>query len=128
MKITDKEALKEIKTANSGLLWETVDEYPENERDGRSDLQFLADEVSYIVSCYSEDGHVFAEDLQQAQETVRETRGGRMPWYCRADGTPYRPKYRQSDIEIAKSTINEYKRLKSCLKRLNGKGYYGKWA
>lgn len=123
MILTDKTALKELKRANSFELENSVNCYPENERDGRSDLQMLADECSYIVSNFEECGHVLYEDLEHAREVLRETRNGKfIPLYSNLT-----PKYRNSDIEIARGSINEYRRLKNCLKRLNKMGYYGRW-
>ena len=124
MKITDKDALKELKRVRSFELEESLDTYPENERDGRSDMQMLADELSYILSNYSEDGHVLCDDLERAKEIIRETQNGKvMPLWS----SSLKPKYRPSDIQIARDAINEYRRLKNCMKRLNAKGIYGKW-
>lgn len=124
MKIADKDALKELKRVKSFDLDEDMQSYPEDERDGRSDMQILADEVSYILSCYTEDGHVFCEALEMAKETIKETKNGKViPFWS----SSLKPKYRPSDIENARNIINEHKRLKSCMKRLNEKGFYGKW-
>ena len=124
MRLTDKEALKEIKMARSGELEMAIDEYPDDERDGRSDMQMLADELSYILSCYTEDGHVLSDDLNRAREILRETKNGKViPLWKES----LKPIYRPHDIQIARDTINEHRRLVSCMKRLNAKGYYGKW-
>ena len=58
MNITDKEVLKELKRVRSGELEDSVFDYPENDRDGRSDMQVLTDELSWILSNFKEDGHV----------------------------------------------------------------------
>ena len=124
MKITDKEALKELKRVNSFDLDEDISTYPEDERDGRSDMQVLADECSYILSNYEEDGHVLCIDLELAKETIRETKNGKqIPLWS----STLQPKYRPSDITCARSVINEHRRLKNLMKRLNAKGFYGRW-
>lgn len=124
MKITDKEVLKELKRARSGELWESLDSYPEDERDDRTDMQMLADECSYILSCFDEDGHALHDDLQEAKEIMRETKNGKTIPLWRESLTPV---YSKSRIETARASINEHRRLKSLMARLNDNGYYGKW-
>lgn len=124
MNITDKKVLTELKRVRCWELWESVSEYPEDERDGRTDMQFLADEVSYILSCYDEGGNVFCDDLEWAKEVLKETKNGKViPMWQES----LIPKYSRRDIEMARNSINDYKRLKNCMKRLNASGYYGKW-
>lgn len=124
MIITDKEVLKEIKRVRSGVLWESINAYPDDERDGRSDMEFFADEVSYMISCIHENGHSWCDDAEWAREVLRETKNGKvMPLWPES----LQPIYRQSDIQIARDIINENRRLENCLKRLNKNGYYGKW-
>lgn len=124
MKITDKIALREMKLVRCPDLDETVALYPEDERDGRSDLQFLADEVSYIRSCYEENGHVFCDDLERAREILRVTKNGKvMPLWPNS----LIPMYNKRDIENARYTINEYRRIRGCERRLRERGYYGSW-
>lgn len=124
MNITDKEVLKELKRVMSFDLEESVRTYPDDERDDRSDMQILADECSYILSNFKEDGHVLCEDLERAKEIIRETKNGKqIPLYA----STLKPKYKQYDIQIARDTINEHKRLQNLMKRLNAKGFYGRW-
>lgn len=124
MKFTDKDALNEMKKIRSGELYEWISEYPENERDGRSDMQVLADELSYMISCFEENGHGMHDDLEWAREVLRDTKNGKvMPLW----GESLRPMYRPSDITNAKSLINEVRRLKSGMKRIQDKGFIGAW-
>ena len=124
MQITDKEAIKEMKRARSFELDESVYSYPDDERDGRSDIQIVADECSWILSCFTEGGHALCDDLERAREILRETKNGKtIPLWA----STLKPKYRQSEIQCARDAINEYRRLQSLMKRLNGKGIYGKW-
>lgn len=124
MNITDSEVLKELKRVRSWELQEDIAEYPENERDGRSDMKFLADECSYILSKFQEDGYSLCEDLQEAREILRETKNGKVIPLWKSTLKPVYDKHR---IQQCRDTINEYNRLKSLMKRLNAKGYYGMW-
>lgn len=126
MKLTDKIAIRIYKRLKCAELVESIDEYPENERDGRDDLQFLTDEINYFRSCYEEDGHCFYESLNDARELLRETRNGKeIP----LDPKTLKPKrgYYPSDIQIAKNVIAEYKQLLYYENQLKQKGYRGKW-
>lgn len=124
MKITDKEVLKELKTVRCFDLEESLRTYPDDEVEGRSEMQMLADECSYILGNYAEYGHVFHEDLEWARMVLRVTNNGKhIPLWT----STLQPKYRPSDIQNARNVINEHKRLKNLMKRLNAKGYYGKW-
>lgn len=124
MKITDKEVLKELNRIRSGELEIRIEDYPEDERDGRSDWQVLADELSYLVSNLEEYGNVMHEDLDRSREILRETQNGKVMPLWQGSLTP---KYRPSDIRGAKDFINEYRRLKNAQKRLNARGIYGIW-
>lgn len=123
MNITDKNVLKELKRVKSYELEESLATYPDDERDGRTDVQMLADECSYILSNFSEDGHVLCDELERAKEIIKETKNGKqIP--LRMD---LKPIYRPSDIQNARDIINEHRRLQSCMKRLNQQGVYGRW-
>lgn len=124
MNITDAGVLKELKRVRSFDLEDDIRDYPENERDGRNDWQVLADETSWILSNYEEDGHVLYDTLENAKEILRETKNGKcIPVWA----STLKPKYRESDIRMARDIINEYKRLISLYKRIKEKGYYGRW-
>jgi len=126
MKITDERVIKMLKGVRSYYLEESVAEYPENERDGRTDLEFFADELSYHVSCYMEDGHVWKEDLDESRRKLRETKNGKVIPLSKRTLTPLEGYY-PSDIQIARDTINEFNRLLRLLKKLQKMGVYGYW-
>lgn len=126
MKLTDKNVIRMLKKVRSYQLEESVEQYPDNERDGRTDMEFFADELSYHVSCYCEDGHVWKEDLDEARAKLRETKNGKViPLNKRTLKPLYG--YYPSDIQIARDTINEFNRLVRLLKKLQSMGEYGKW-
>ena len=124
MKITDTEVLKELNRVKSFDLDEDLETYPEDERDGRTDLQMLADEVSYILSCYQEDGHVLCESLEESKEILRRTKNGKVILCWKGTLTPV---YRESQIQTSKDIINEHRRLQNLYKRLQARGLCGKW-
>lgn len=128
MKFSDKDAKKMLQNVRSFDLEEDIANYPENERNGRSDLQILADEVSYLISLYNEETTT-AEEYESAKCFLKETKNGTvMPFY---DTIPPKPKYSplglENKVKDAKATVNEYRRLCSLGKRLKIKGYVGKW-
>lgn len=123
MKLTDTEALKELNRVKSGALWESISEYPEEERDGRSDMEMLADEVSWLIYCTHEEGCGEWEQAIRAKEIMKETKNGRvMPLL-----PDLQPKYKQYEVENARALINENRRIENLMKRLNNNGYYGQW-
>ena len=123
MKITDKNVKKWIKAIGSEQLYEMVEGYPENELDGRSEIQLFTDELSYAISNYEEDGHVWHDDLEESREILRATKNGKVIPYT----YDFRPVYRKSDIENARNTVNEYRRMKYRYQKLKEAGYFGRW-
>jgi len=124
MELTDKTAIKLLKKLNSCELWERVDSYPEDERDGRSDMQMLADEAGYMLSLFEEDGTAHYDDLKECRHILNRTKYGKvMPCYFPS----LMPMYNLSDIQTAKDVVNEYNRLKRFVKRMEERGYYSEW-
>lgn len=124
MIITDINVKRELKTVRCSELEESLSSYPDDEVDGRSDMQMLADECGYILSIFEEEGHDYNDSLNRAKEILRETKNGKqMPLYK----DTLKPKYREIEIQDARQLVNEYKRLKSLMQRLETKGYYSQW-
>lgn len=127
MKLHDEQAIKLLKKLRpSEVLLETIDEYPDDERDGRSDLEFLMDEISYYYSLHMEDGHCYHDDYEDAKRKLRETKHGKS---IPVDIRTMRPMpgYWPSDIEACKNVVNEVARIQRLGKKLQGMGYYGSW-
>lgn len=126
MKLTDKTAIQMLKKARLIEVEENIYNYPENERDGRNDLQMLADETGYVYSCYFEDGHVFHDDLIDCKRKLSETKYGKV---IPLNPVTLKPKYgyMKSDIQTCKDCVNEFKRTERLVKRLEKLGYYSKW-
>lgn len=124
MNITDKAAIRILKKLNSCDVWEKIYTYPEEERDGRSDMQMVADEAGYILSMYEESGTTFYDDLKESRYILNRTQYGKqIPLWV----STLKPVYAPSDIQAAKDVVNEYNRLKRLIKRLSNEGYYSKW-
>lgn len=114
MKIKDKAALAIIKRARSGDLKDHIESYPEDERDGKTDLEIVRDEIDYLVYMYEEGGTIFSNDLDEAREILRETCNGK---YNKITDD-FNLKYTDWDIKRSRATVNEYKRLKRLLKEI----------
>lgn len=126
MNITDKEALKIINGINDNILFDTIYDYPEDERDDRTDLEFVADEISWQIYNFNDDGHDWFYDLKEAKEKLRETKNGRIKILNAETLTPMYG-YWESDIQRARDIVNTYNRMTRALKRLQNKGIYGSW-
>lgn len=116
MKITDNEVLRQLKIVRCIDLENSIRDLPEDEVNGRTDLQILMDELEYLLSLYEECGTCHREDLEQAREFLKETKNGKeIPF-------KYLMKYSKTGIDNrikdAKGCINEYNRLKRLAKRL----------
>lgn len=124
MNIKDPTVLAHLRTVRSTELEETLADYPEDERDGRSDMQMLADEAGYLYSRYSEDGSGHRDDLLEAQRVLRATKNGKvMPLSLPG----FVPKYSQSTIRECREIVNHHRRLANLIKRLEKAGYYSRW-
>ena len=115
MKITDPVVKKLMKRANSEDLDERVYSFPEDERGDQTDMDIFIDELEYLVDLYDSDGTIYSEDLETAGEIMKATDNGKsMPLYPDS----LLPRYRKWEVDNAKSTINEYRRLKRLLKEV----------
>lgn len=103
-----------------------IESYPEDELDDRSEIQLFTDELSYAISNYNEDGHVWHDDLVESRRLLQETKNGKV---IPLDPRTLKPRngYRPSDIESAKYVVNEYKRMVYRYDRLKKAGYIGYW-
>ncbi len=127
MIIQDKNVKRWLKIANCTELTESMETFQENERDGKSDLQILTDEVSYRLSLYTEEGTCTGEEYKEAVQFLKEVRGGKIPCWNTIPPIPkYTPIQLENKTKEAKAVVNEYKRLVSLMNRLNERGYYAR--
>ena len=109
MTITDSNVLKLLNKANSEVLNEYVDGYPEDEIDGQTDLDIFIGELDYLLWMYEEDDTIFSENLKLSQQIMKETdNGAKMPVVL----PEFKFKYTKQEVEDAKTTVAEYNRLK----------------
>lgn len=115
MEITDKRVLRELRIARNGTLSENIATRPENERDGRTDMEILLEEACDLLDMYDEGDTCFSEALEDARDILRETKNGKeIP----LNSKTLKPKYPPYKINDAKEIVNEYRRLNNLVKRL----------
>ena len=113
MKVTDPKVKRLLARANSEALWSHIDAYPDDEIEGLTEMGVFIDELEYLIWLYEEDGNVFYDDLQLSETILKETHNGTtMPVIL----PEFKFKYSKQEVEDAKETVNEYRRLKRILK------------
>ena len=132
MKLTDKDAIKALNKLGIYELWDMIDCYPENERDGRTDWEMVANEASYLLSCCNEDGHTHKEDLDEAREIIQlarrvARRRGIKVKEVTQFATSYGRVYNWCEIDDAMRNVNEYNRLKRFVDKLDKMGLPIPW-
>lgn len=115
MKFTDEKAKKIFKRIMCDEVSESIETFPEEEREGRTDLQIINEEVDYFLYMFEEEGTVFSEDLENAKAVMKETQNGKIIPLRLYD---FKPKYARWEVEACKRTIAEYRQLKRISKRV----------
>lgn len=115
MKFTDKEALKIFKSIKCYELKESIESYPEDERDGKTDLIIIRDEIDYYAYMFEEVDGVFKGSLEESREILRKTNNGKT---CRILLPSLKSEYQPYEIERAKRTVSEYRQIKRLQKKL----------
>ena len=115
MKFTDKTAEKIFKSIKCYEVKESIADYPEDERDGKSDLDIIREEVEYFIYMFEEVDGPFKESLASAREILRRTKNGKVePIYLPS----FKPVYQPDEIEQAKRCIRDYRQLKRILTKI----------
>lgn len=114
MRLTNNTAIKLLRRAKCSELDESIRTYPEDERGDKTDIEILRDEIYYLIEMYEEGGTRLSEDLEEARDILRETNNGR----CNKLTKDFDLVYSEFDIRRARSTVNEYKRLKRLVKEI----------
>lgn len=117
MNITDPKALKILKSIKMCECRESIETFPEEERNGESDLMIILHEVEYFKEFYEEPETVFNDDLNNAKYILRRTQRGK---FIPLDPVTFKPVYSQWDIQCAKDTVSEYVQLKALIKKIRG--------
>lgn len=121
MKLTDQEAIKALKKVRVYDLEQMISDYPEDERDGRSDWDMIANEAGWLLDALNEDENANHEALLEARQVIRETRNGTVfPGLL----TSVQLKTWEYRVQDARDFINMYNRLVRFVKKLKGMGLY----
>ena len=126
MTIKDKNVIRWLKVLDSPEMDEYFEYIDETEVNWRTDVQLLADELSWCISNYTNSSHYWHDDLHYAKTILRKSiNGTQIP----LDPVTLKPKYGYSpwNIKIAKNTVNEYRRMVSRYNKLKQAGYIGRW-
>lgn len=114
MRITDRKALSIFNKLKCPELRESIETFPEEEREGKSDLEIIADEIDYFKELF-EDGTIFSEALEEARECLRNTENGKiMPLKVDFDNNGnmhIKYKYQKSDVDNAKGIVAQYRQI-----------------
>jgi hypothetical protein len=105
MILTDEAALKLLRRANSDTLYEYILLYPEDEINDRSDMTIVLDELEHLLWMYEEEGSLEYENLELSLKILE-----------------YPDVYTSEELDEAKDTVNEYKRVKEIVQEY----YYGR--
>lgn len=119
MKLTDIEAIKALKKVRVLQLEEMINDYPEDEVDGRSDWDMIANEAGWLLEMFQEGETAHSDSLQEAREILSRTKYGKC---IPVDPRTFKPKIRLYEIQSAKDTVNEYNRLVRFVAKLRKMG------
>ena len=121
MKLTDAEAIKALRRVRCHDLEMMLDDYPEDERDGRTDWEMIANEAGWLLDGFRSDDHANHEALEEAKTLIRQTRNGKVfpgpLTYVQLRSWRYR-------VQDARDLINMVKRLARFVEKLKGMGLY----
>jgi hypothetical protein len=121
MKLTDAEAIKALRKVRCYDLEMMISDYPEDERDGRTDWEMIANEAGWLLDGFRSDDHANHEALEEAKELIRATKNGTVfPGLL----TSIQVKSYQVQVQDARDLINMVKRLERFVQKLKGMGLY----
>lgn len=121
MKLTDKDVIKELKRVRILDLDEMLSDYPEDDRDGRSDWDMVANEAGWLLDSFRDDSHANYEALEEARELIRETKNGKV---FHGLLTSVELKRKQNEVYSARELINMVNRLTRFVNKLKSMGLY----
>ena len=121
MKLTDENAIKALKKLRCYDLEMMIADYPENERDGRSDWDMIANEAGWLLDGFRDPEHANNEALQEAKELIRKTKNGTVfPGLV----TSVQLESWRILVQDARDLVNMVKRLERFVRRLKADGLY----
>lgn len=117
MIMTSKTAVKVWRSIKCAECKESIETYPEAERDGKTDEEIVKGEIEYFIELFEEEGTTLNGDLEEAREIIRETKNGKENEII-VIGGKIKFKWSKWDIERAKRTVSEYRQLKRLVGKL----------
>ena len=121
MKLTDQEAIKALRKVRIYDLEMMLADYPEDERDGRSDWDMIADEAGWLLDGFRSDDHANHEALEEAKDLIRQTKNGTVfPGLL----TSIQLESWRIRVADARDLINMVNRLTRFVQKLKGMGLY----
>ena len=121
MKLTDVEAIKALRKVRCYDLEMMIADYPEDERDGRTDWDMIANEAGWLLDAFNEDENANHEALLEARQIIRDTKNGTVfPGLL----TSAQVKSWGIRVQDARDLINMVNRLARFVQKLKGMGLY----
>ena len=121
VKLTDQEAIKALRKVRCYDLEMMLSDYPEDERDGRSDWEMIANEAGWLLDSFRSDDHANHEALEESKDLIRQTKNGTVfPGLL----TSIQLKSWQIRVADARELINMVNRLTRFVQKLKGMGLY----
>ena len=121
MKLTDKEAINALKEVRIYDLERMIEDYPEDERDGRSDWDMIANEAGWLLDAFNEYENANYEALAEARAILRDTKNGKVFPGLLTSSQLRAWQWRAQD---AKDLVNMYNRLTRFVQKLKAMGLY----
>ena len=114
IEITDNYVLKLLKFVNSPTVNYGIYSFDECERDGKSDLLILIEELDYALDIYNTEGTMPNETMKLSQEIYDRTNGfTTMP----VDPNTFQAVYTKAQLSAADMILKEVSRINEALRK-----------
>lgn len=114
IEITDNYVLKLLKWVNSPTVNYRIYSFDECERDGKSDLLILIEELDYALDIYNTEGTMPHETMKLSQEIYDRTNGfTTMP----VDPNTLKAVYTKAQLSAADMVLKEVLRINDALRK-----------
>ena len=121
MKLTDQEAIKALHKVRCYDLEMMLNDYPQDEVDGRTDWDMIANEAGWLLDAFNEEENANHEALEEAKDLIRQKKNGTVfPGLL----TSVQLKSWEIRVQDARDLINMVNRLTRFVKKLKGLGLY----
>jgi hypothetical protein len=114
IEITDKYVLKTLREVNSPLVNSNIFSLEEYDRDEKSDLLILVEELDYALDLYNTEGTMSNDHLKLAQNIYDRTNGfTTMP----VDPNTFQAVYTKAQLSAAEMVLQEVQRINDALRK-----------